>query len=602
MHFGRTTPWLTQRYPGDLARGRGPRSGPWRVQPTAVTSGAIAVSDLTLLTIVMFATAPGSPWGVCAFLVLAGALLAAQGQFRSRITLALGADVGPMLGAIAASLVVVSILGGFDHHVAGALHAGIVAAVVVVGARGVLYAGLRALRVADVLTERTLIIGSGPLAARFAGLLTEHREYGLEPIGFLDDVEGPDGIEGEVKLPGPLLGRTPHLPSVIVEHGIHRVVIAFGAARESAMVDIVRSCVDASVNVHMLPRFFELGWTPRYCQMDDVWGYPLVRLPQSAWRPAGRLAKRTLDVVVASAALLVVSPLYVALAIAVKVSSPGPVYFRQVRVGERSQPVEILKFRSMRVNDDADVTWDVGDDERVTPVGQFMRDFSLDELPQLWNVVRGDMSLVGPRPERPYFVERFRKEIHHYDRRHRMPGGLTGLAQVHGLRGARTSIEDRARLDNHYIQTWSFWRDVSILVRTPVVVIHHAWRDRTGARSKLVSMRLGGDQRRIAPRGAQRASVGEARGGPGLGIGPGPWRHTVVNARAAGTRVVERVAPARRGSRPSTSSRGGRAAPSRPPDASEPAVTDPAMVPMLVGTAGDETDSGDPGGSPSPPV
>ncbi len=586
MLFGRTTPWLTPRYPGDLARGRGPRSSPDGVRSAMIASAAVAISDLALLTVVMVVAGVGSPLGVGAFLVLAGGLLAARGQFRARITLSLVGDLGPIVTSVAASLVVVAILGGFDHHVAGALHAGIAAVVAMVLARAVLYAALRALRMRRVLAEPTLVIGSGPLAARFADVLREHREYGLEPVGFLDDVDGPDELDEEVTLPGPLLGRVPHLPSVIVEHGVQRVVIAFGAARESAMVDIVRACVDASVNVHVLPRFYELGWTPRHCQMDDVWGYPIVRLPHSAWRPLGRFAKRSLDVVVASAALLAVSPLYVALALAVKVSSPGPVYFRQVRVGERSRPVEILKFRSMRVNDDADVTWDVGDDERVTPVGRFMRDFSLDELPQLWNVVRGDMSLVGPRPERPYFVERFRDEIDHYDRRHRMPGGLTGLAQVHGLRGARTSIEDRARLDNHYIQTWSFWRDVAILVRTPIVVVHHAWRDRVDARPSLRKARPASDERAFRPRRPEIPGMEDRRPASGTRPGHRTARPAFLDRHAPGTRVVERP------------TRGGQA----PSEQAEPRDEADSMVSLLVGSSVQDRDPSPDGTGSAPAV
>jgi exopolysaccharide biosynthesis polyprenyl glycosylphosphotransferase len=498
--------------------------------------------------------------------------------------LTVAGDLGPILTSLAVPLVAISILGGFGRHLAGALNAGIVAVLTIVGARVLLFAAFRAVRVRGKMAERTLIIGAGSMAVRFACMLTDHPEYGLEPVGFLDD------IEGEATLPRPLLGRTPHLPSVIVEHGVQRVVIAFGVAREAAMVDIVRACVDASVNVHVLPRFFELGWTPRHCQMDDVWGYPLVRLPQSSWRPAGRFAKRSFDIVVASLALLVVSPLYVGLAIAVKMSSPGPVYHRQVRVGERSRRVEILKFRSMNVNGDADVQWDVRDDERVTPVGRWMRDLSLDELPQLWNVVRGDMSLVGPRPERPYFVDRFRTEIQHYDRRHRMPGGLTGLAQVHGLRGARTSIEDRARLDNHYIQTWSFWRDVHILARTPIVVISYAWRHRPGAgrglvgpsRRRVERWRLRTATRGVPVRGGGRLVASDARRIPGA-----PSRVTGRDDRPGTTRVVARPAPARQVHRHNGAA----------------ARTDGAMIPLLVGSSGEEANDGAPhGGSPEPPT
>jgi exopolysaccharide biosynthesis polyprenyl glycosylphosphotransferase len=544
-------------------------------------SSALATSDLVVLTIVMLVEAPGPGPGTWVFLVTVGLMLGTQGQFRSRITLSLANDLGPVLTSLAVPLLVVSVLGGFGPHVSTALEAGIVAALVMMGARALIYAGIRALRVQRKMTERTLIVGAGSMGARFACTLSDHPEYGLDPVGFLDD------LDREPNLPRPLLGRIPHLPSVIVEHRIQRVVIAFGVANEAAMVDIVRACVDASVDVHVLPRFFELGWTPRHGQMDDVWGYPLVRLPRSSWRPAGRLAKRSFDIVVASLALLLLSPLYGALALAVKLSSPGPVYHRQIRVGERSRRVEVLKFRSMSVNGDADVTWDVGDDERVTPVGRWLRDLSLDELPQLWNVVRGDMSLVGPRPERPYFVDRFRTEIEHYERRHRMPGGLTGLAQVHGLRGARTSIVDRARLDNHYVQTWSFWRDVHILVRTPLVVISYAWRHR----ARAASGRLKPNRRRAPwrqPRAVVRSpNAGRTRSGA----------RVVVRFDAPGrTRVVARPAPGR---------------PDRDKTESDKTERDKrvvtgrrqgSMVPLLVGSHARDADRAPRGGSPAPPT
>jgi lipopolysaccharide/colanic/teichoic acid biosynthesis glycosyltransferase len=171
--------------------------------------------------------------------------------------------------------------------------------------------------------------------------------------------------------------------------------------------------------------------------------------------------------------LVLLSPLYAALALAVKITSRGPVYFRQTRVGKRGKVVEVLKFRSMWVNTDSDTQWDVTADERVTSIGSIMRKTSLDELPQLWNVVRGDMSLVGPRPERPFFVEQFKQEVPHYQDRHRVPVGLTGLAQVNGLRGD-TSIDERAWFDNHYIDNWSMGHDLVILARTAGAVIKQA--------------------------------------------------------------------------------------------------------------------------------
>src|SRR5207248_10962202 len=143
----------------------------------------------------------------------------------------------------------------------------------------------------------------------------------------------------------------------------------------------------------------------------------------------------------------------------------GPIFFRQKRIGQRGQVFELLKFRTMPPNEDSDTTWSVADDGRRTPVGALMRRISLDELPQLLNVLRGEMSLVGPRPERPFFVDQFRVAVPGYDDRHRVPAGMTGWAQVHGLRGD-TSIPDRAKFDNHYVENWSLWRDVVILFRT----------------------------------------------------------------------------------------------------------------------------------------
>jgi exopolysaccharide biosynthesis polyprenyl glycosylphosphotransferase len=220
----------------------------------------------------------------------------------------------------------------------------------------------------------------------------------------------------------------------------------------------------------VLPRFFELGFGAKDNDVDVVWGYPLLRIRRNAMRLSPRVAKRLFDVCVAGFMLVLCSPLYGVLALGVKISSAGPVFFRQSRVGKRGKIVKVLKFRSMRVNGDSDTQWDVTADERVTPIGKLMRKTSLDELPQLWNVMRGDMSLVGPRPERPFFVEQFQQEVPHYKDRHRVQSGLTGLAQVNGLRG-NTSIDERAWFDNHYIDNWSMSDDLVILARTAGAVI-----------------------------------------------------------------------------------------------------------------------------------
>jgi lipopolysaccharide/colanic/teichoic acid biosynthesis glycosyltransferase len=195
---------------------------------------------------------------------------------------------------------------------------------------------------------------------------------------------------------------------------------------------------------------------------QHLWAY--------AYRPVtavpGR-GKRALDIALAGAALLALAPVLAACALAVRLADGPGVLFRQERIGLGGRPFTLLKFRTLRPRDENEsaTRWNIADDHRMSPAGRLLRRTSLDELPQLWNVLRGDMSLVGPRPERPHFVRQFSAEHEGYADRHRMPAGITGLAQVHGLRGD-TSIADRARFDNHYIDSWSLWQDVAIILRT----------------------------------------------------------------------------------------------------------------------------------------
>jgi exopolysaccharide biosynthesis polyprenyl glycosylphosphotransferase len=217
--------------------------------------------------------------------------------------------------------------------------------------------------------------------------------------------------------------------------------------------------------VHLVPRFFELGVGPEGPEAEDLWGLPVVRLNRAAARRTGLRLKRLFDLAMGSFLLIATSPLMLAAAIGVRLSGPGPIFFRQRRVGRQGRIFELYKFRTMEVNDESDTSWKP-EDERITVVGRILRRTSIDELPQLFNVLRGDMSLVGPRPERPHFVQQFTTSVPRYGDRHRVPVGLTGWAQVHGLRGAGTSIPERIQLDNYYIEHWSLWRDLVILGRT----------------------------------------------------------------------------------------------------------------------------------------
>jgi len=425
----------------------------------------VAVTEAAVVFVVVAALGiPLGAWWTWAAMagVLAG--VAMTGHYQSRITLSAGREAASLAACAVAPFVVLALARVPGVSTATLVLAGAITTAGFLVVRSGLYSAVRRLRTRGWFAQRTLFIGAGQVSANLASTLEEHPEYGLLPVGFLDEVDA-------AGLPLPLFGGVGMLRMVLSEERIDRVVVAFGVTRESDMVDVFRACESASVEIHVLPRFFELATAVSNRTVDDVWGYPLLRLRRSVLRRNARVVKRTFDASVAAATLLVVSPLYAVIAAAVKLTSPGPVHFRQQRVGERGVIVEVLKFRSMRVNTRSDVHWNPGNDA-VTRIGRVLRVTGLDELPQLWNILKGDMSLVGPRPERPFFVEQFKAEIPRYDDRHRVPVGLTGLAQVHGLRGD-TSIDERARLDNQYIENWSLWRDVVILFQTVSAVIRN---------------------------------------------------------------------------------------------------------------------------------
>jgi exopolysaccharide biosynthesis polyprenyl glycosylphosphotransferase len=331
--------------------------------------------------------------------------------------------------------------------------------------RVISFAILRRLRRHGGLVEPAVILGAGEIGADIARVLHENPEYGIEPVGFLDSVTG--------ELPLPVLGDVDELDRILDHYDLRRVIVAFGPAREAELVEVLRAAVRYDVEVHIVPRFFDCGIAPEGPDIDDIRGIPLYRVRRAALRAPVWVLKRVLDVVVAGTILLLGTPVLGLVALAVKLSSPGPILFRQKRVGQGGREIEVLKFRTLRHNDESDTQWSVIGDARLTPVGRLLRRTSIDELPQLWSVLRGDMSLVGPRPERPFFVRRFSADVYGYKDRHRLPVGLTGWAQIHGLRGD-TSIEARARFDNHYIEHWSLWRDLVVLGRTAAELIRGA--------------------------------------------------------------------------------------------------------------------------------
>lgn len=411
-------------------------------------------------------------WGAAlvALIVLA---LALRGNYQIGISPSAADRVCDVLGCIIVPLGLViavahgSVLATVSGPVIPLVMAAGLAWPLLLVARAGSYAGIRALRARGLLREPILIIGAGKMGVELARILDAHPEYGLFPVGFLDNFDDED-------LYLPLLGAADDLDAFLrVYPDIRRVIIAFGATREPDMVTILRACDQADVDMYVLPRFFELAYGAKEREVEVVWGLPLRRLRRAAARRRGQRLKRAFDVIASAMGIVFLAPVLAVLAVSVRLSSPGPILFRQIRVGQRATPIELLKFRTLHVNNHSDVQWGVSRGDQVTAGGRLLRRTSLDELPQLFNVLRGDMSLVGPRPERPFFVDRFTTEVPRYADRHRVPVGMTGLAQVHGLRGD-TSIDQRARIDNLYIENWSLWEDVVILLRTVLAVLRTA--------------------------------------------------------------------------------------------------------------------------------
>jgi exopolysaccharide biosynthesis polyprenyl glycosylphosphotransferase len=345
-------------------------------------------------------------------------------------------------------------------------------------AAGYLFAGRLAFNIATYQSNRpglkTLIVGAGSVGHMIARRLQDRPEMGLRPVGFLDKEprEGDDGLP-------PVLGASWDLEEVVREHDVEQVLVTFSTAPHEVLLGLVRRCRAMGVEVALVPRLFEE--VSHRVAVDHLGGIALLRIGQVDPRGWQFEVKYALDRFVGALLVLAMAPLLIVMALLVRLSSPGPVFFRQKRVGIDGHEFDMLKFRTMREappgveNDAAWAARALGadahealaamSDDRRTRVGRFLRRWSLDELPQILNVVSGDMSLVGPRPERVGYVRAFEQHVYRYGDRHRVKSGLTGWAQVNGLRG-ETSLEDRIEWDNYYVENWSPLLDLKILVLT----------------------------------------------------------------------------------------------------------------------------------------
>lgn len=333
--------------------------------------------------------------------------------------------------------------------------------------RGILHGVQEWLRRQGVGIIRVAIVGDGAEAQEVAAVLNRHPDYGFQVVGFIGKGSAGRGLK-------PRLGGLKDLEAIVKKKRVDEVLLApRRSVSRSLLADCVLRCRALGVDCRLLADVF--GILTSRVTLDDLFGLPMLSLdphPLVSW--SSRALKRTLDVVLALLALLVLAPVMLLVAVIIKLDSAGSVLYLQERTGRDGRPFGMLKFRSMRA--DAERTtgpvWAGQHDPRRTRVGGFLRRTSIDELPQLINVLLGEMSLVGPRPERPHFVREFSRKVPRYLERHDVAPGITGWAQVNGLRG-NTSVEERTRYDLFYIENWSVWLDLKILFRTAMEVFHH---------------------------------------------------------------------------------------------------------------------------------
>lgn len=315
---------------------------------------------------------------------------------------------------------------------------------------------LRAMRKRGYNLKHVILVGNGRLAHEYVASIQANPDFGYKINGYVS-------LTPREPL-GKLLGCYEDLEKLLKKPGIDEVVIALEPHEAEHMPTIIHTCDKHGTRTSIIPFFND--YTPNHLNVDLIGNCKLINVRTSPLDNVGFAAlKRTFDIFASVLLLIITSPVMLAAAIGIRITSPGPVIFKQRRVGRGKKEFTMYKFRTMRINGEEDTAWTQDADPRKTRFGSFLRKTSIDEFPQFWNILRGDMSLVGPRPEIPHFVEQFRESIPLYMVKHQARPGMTGWAQVHGLRGD-TSIEDRIRYDIWYIENWSFGLDIQIIART----------------------------------------------------------------------------------------------------------------------------------------
>lgn len=311
--------------------------------------------------------------------------------------------------------------------------------------------------------DRVLLVGAGEVGQLIIQKILSNPQLGYRVVGVIDN----RGLRSVFGIP--VLGTFADIPAVIDAHGVDEVIIGLPESSHQEIVDIISLCEREKVGIRVFPDVFQIMASE--VSIDELGGLPLLTMRDVALQGWRLTLKRGMDLVCSAVGLVLLSPFMLLVAILIKLDSPGSVFYVQERMGLDAVPFRMLKFRSMRQDaEEQGPGWTTEDDPRRTKLGSIMRRFNIDELPQLINVFMGDMSLVGPRPERPVYVEQFRQQIPRYMDRHREKAGMTGWAQINGLRGD-TSIVERTKYDLWYIENWSLALDLKIIIRTIVQTI-----------------------------------------------------------------------------------------------------------------------------------
>ncbi|AMK16113.1 undecaprenyl-phosphate glucose phosphotransferase [Methanobrevibacter olleyae] len=330
---------------------------------------------------------------------------------------------------------------------------------------------LRFMRINNHNLKHMLIIGDNELAFNFAHKIKSKTFLGYNIAGFLGREEHLGNTFEGIKF----IGTFNDLPKILKTNKFDRVVIAIPLKYYYHLNEIVDACEEEGIKAEIIPDYYEyLPAKPSVDMLDDL---PIINIRYVPLDDAfNKFKKIVSDYFVAIIAIIITSPIMLITAIAIKIESPGPIIFKQERIGYNGNPFMMYKFRSMRVQDETDEKsqWTIEDDPRKTKVGAFIRKMSIDELPQFFNVLKREMSVVGPRPERPFFVEKFKKTIPKYMVKHQVRPGLTGLAQVNGYRG-NTSIEKRIEYDIRYVENWRLLLDIQIMFKTVFKIKDNAY-------------------------------------------------------------------------------------------------------------------------------